>query len=132
MFYWYIITSFDYYKTTLDAEKLRSNSLEQDLKNKITECQRLSQLVSSQKSDLYNCRNELETTRKQLRDFEQQLKFNEEKLHELINQHRSEVERLLELLTDKSTECTELAGIKIQLDAELAMYRKLLEGEESR
>ncbi|CAH8581718.1 unnamed protein product [Schistosoma rodhaini] len=119
-------------KTTLDAEKLRSNSLEQDLKNKITECQRLSQLVSSQKSDLYNCRNELETTRRQLRDFEQQLKFNEEKLHELINQHRSEVERLLELLTDKSTECTELAGIKIQLDAELAMYRKLLEGEESR
>ncbi|CAH8543774.1 unnamed protein product [Schistosoma mattheei] len=119
-------------KATLDAEKLRSNSLEQDLRNKITECQRLSQLVSSQSSDLYNCRHELEATRKQLKDFEQQLKFNEDKLHEIISQHRSEVERLLELLTDKSTECTELAGIKIQLDAELAMYRKLLEGEESR
>ncbi|CAI2729786.1 unnamed protein product [Schistosoma spindalis] len=119
-------------KSTLDAEKLRSNSLEQDLKNKITECQRLSQLVSSQSSDLYNCRHELEATRKQLKDFEQQLKFNEDKLHGIICQHRSEVERLLELLTDKSSECTELAGIKIQLDAELAMYRKLLEGEESR
>uniref|UniRef100_A0A095AFS7 Uracil-DNA glycosylase n=1 Tax=Schistosoma haematobium TaxID=6185 RepID=A0A095AFS7_SCHHA len=119
-------------KATLDAEKLRSNSLEQDLRNKITECRRLSQLVSSQSSDLYNCRHDLEATRKQLKDFEQQLKFNEDKLHGIISQHRSEVERLLELLTDKSTECTELAGIKIQLDAELAMYRKLLEGEESR
>ncbi|KAH8870330.1 Uracil-DNA glycosylase [Schistosoma japonicum] len=119
-------------EATLNAEKLRSNSLEQDLQNKTKECQRLSQLVLSQTNDLSNCRTELDITRKQLRNLESQLKVSEDKLHGIASQHRSEIERLLGLLADKSTECAELAGIKVQLDAELAMYRKLLECEESR
>ncbi|CAH8547139.1 unnamed protein product [Heterobilharzia americana] len=119
-------------KANLDAEKLRSNMLERDLMNKVKECQRLSSLLSSHTNDLSNCQDELEAANKQIQSLEQRLQVNEDKMHRIASQHRGEIERLLNLLADKSAECTELSGIKIQLDAEIAMYRKLLECEESR
>nr|CAH8853346.1 unnamed protein product [Trichobilharzia regenti] len=119
-------------KANLDAEKLRTSSLEKDLINKLNECQRLSLLVSSHTTELSGCRNELEAARKEIQNLEWKLRVSEDKLNGVASHHRSEIERLLGLLADKSTECAELAGIKIQLDAEIAMYRKLLESEESR
>ncbi|CAH8572829.1 unnamed protein product [Heterobilharzia americana] len=119
-------------KANLDAEKLRSNMLERDLMNKVKECQRLLSLLSSHTNDLSNCQDELEAANKQIQSLEQRLQVNEDKMHRIASQHRGEIERLLNLLADKSAECTELSGIKIQLDAEIAMYRKLLECEESR
>ncbi|CAH8857435.1 unnamed protein product [Trichobilharzia szidati] len=119
-------------KANLDAEKLRTSTLEKDLINKLNECQRLSLLVSSHTTELSGCRNELEAARKEIENLERKLRVSEDKLNGVASHHRSEIERLLGLLADKSTECAELAGIKIQLDAEIAMYRKLLESEESR
>lgn len=100
--------------------------------NKINECERLSLQVSCHTTELSGCRSDLEAARKEIQNLEWKLRASEDRLSGIASHHRSEIERLLGLLADKSTECAELAGIKIQLDAEIAMYRKLLECEESR
>ncbi|TNN17314.1 Lamin-B2 isoform 2 [Schistosoma japonicum] len=98
-------------RSELLMARKRADDLSHDLSKKIAELELLQRRVTDLEGQLSDER----------RDFEAQLLFQ-----------RQEVERLKEELEESFREFTDLMNTKIALDQEILMYRKMLEGEESR
>nr|CAH8819473.1 unnamed protein product [Trichobilharzia regenti] len=98
-------------RTELLIARKRADDLAHDLSKKIAELDLLQRRVADLERQLADER----------RDFESQLLFQ-----------RQEVNRLKEELEESFREFTDLMNTKIALDQEILMYRKMLEGEESR
>ncbi|CAH8845515.1 unnamed protein product [Trichobilharzia szidati] len=98
-------------RTELLIARKRADDLSHDLSKKIAELDLLQRRVADLERQLADER----------RDFESQLLFQ-----------RQEVNRLKEELEESFREFTDLMNTKIALDQEILMYRKMLEGEESR
>ncbi|CAH8516038.1 unnamed protein product [Heterobilharzia americana] len=98
-------------RSDLLLARKRADDLSHDLSKKIAELELLQRRVADLERQLTDER----------RDFESQLLFQ-----------RQEVNRLKEELEASFREFTDLMNTKIALDQEILMYRKMLEGEESR
>ncbi|GAA48725.1 uracil-DNA glycosylase [Clonorchis sinensis] len=116
----------------LKAEKQRTRAAERHAESIKVERDRTSTLLTSRSDELARCRTELETAQRTVDQLNSTVGEMEKKHQEALDRHRSELDRILSLLDEKIHESAELAGIKVQLDAELATYRSLLEAEESR
>ncbi|CAH8493845.1 unnamed protein product [Schistosoma turkestanicum] len=98
-------------RSELLIARKRADDLSHDLSKKIAELELLQRRVADLERQLSDER----------KDFESQLHFQ-----------RQEVNRLKEELEESFREFTDLMNTKIALDQEILMYRKMLEGEESR
>ncbi|CAH8536669.1 unnamed protein product [Schistosoma rodhaini] len=98
-------------RSELLIARKRADELSHDLSKKIAELELLQRRVADLERQLADER----------KDFESQLLFQ-----------RQEVNRLKEELEESFREFTDLMNTKIALDQEILMYRKMLEGEESR
>uniref|UniRef100_A0A094ZM56 Lamin Dm0 n=1 Tax=Schistosoma haematobium TaxID=6185 RepID=A0A094ZM56_SCHHA len=98
-------------RSELLIARKRADELSHDLSKKIAELELLQRRVADLERQLTDER----------KDFESQLLFQ-----------RQEVNRLKEELEESFREFTDLMNTKIALDQEILMYRKMLEGEESR
>ncbi|TPP67052.1 Uracil-DNA glycosylase [Fasciola gigantica] len=116
----------------LEVEKGKTKDAEARAKAAREECNRITSLLSARSSELVTCRREIETLRRTIDQLNAQLEDMEDRLNTETKKNREEINRLLNLVDEKTRECAELASIKVQLDAEIAMYRSLLEAEESR
>ncbi|VDP88599.1 unnamed protein product [Echinostoma caproni] len=116
----------------LQTEQGKTKDAEARARAAREECNRVTSLLSSRSSELLTCRKEIETLQRTIDQLNVQLEDMEDRYKREIEQNREEMARLLDLVDEKSRECAELASIKVQLDAEIAMYRALLESEESR
>jgi len=67
-----------------------------------------------------------------IRDLENQLRQERENHNIERDTMNNEIERLRKAIDDQLMEYRDLMDVKIQLDSEIAAYRKLLESEESR
>ena len=67
-----------------------------------------------------------------IRDLEDQLRREKESRSIERDTLTNEVDRLRKAIDDQLREYRDLMDVKIQLDAEIAAYRKLLESEETR
>lgn len=97
-----------------------------------------SELLSSRKRadelahDLAKKIAELELLQRRVDDLQRQLD-HERKEHDALRQFQNdEISRLKDKLEESFREFTDLLNTKIALDQEILMYRKMLEGEESR
>ncbi|OON19053.1 intermediate filament protein, partial [Opisthorchis viverrini] len=116
----------------LKAEKQRTRAAERNAESIKVERDRTSTLLTSRSDELARCRTELGEAQRTVDQLNSTMSEMEKKHQEALDRHRSELDRILSLLDEKIRESAELAGIKVQLDAELATYRSLLEAEESR
>lgn len=117
---------------SLDAERSRTNAARTDLEKQTKDCARLSNLVVIHKNELHKCHSNLNDAYKRISDLESTLERIKDEFLWTSKNYRRKVKHLLNLLVAKSSECAELFGVKIQLDTEIALYRKLLESEEAR
>lgn len=113
-------------------EKGKTKDAEAHVKAAREECSRIYISLSSRSSELVTCRKEIETLKHTIDQLNTKLEDMEERFDRENKKNQDEISRLLDLVDEKSRECAELASIKVQLDAEIAMYRSLLEAEESR
>ncbi|VDL92597.1 unnamed protein product [Schistocephalus solidus] len=75
---------------------------------------------------------EVDLLNRRLSDLEHQLNQEREDFENQLRAQRAEVKRLQDELELRFGEFTDLMNTKIALDQEILMYRKMLEGEESR
>ncbi|CAH8539874.1 unnamed protein product [Dicrocoelium dendriticum] len=116
----------------LDAEKERVRDAERRAKASADELDRSLVQLSDTSNDLIRCRSELDLAQRKIDDLQRSL-YSVTNQNTMDADHQSdELRRALDMLNDKIRECNDLAAIKIQLDTEIAMYRSLLESEESR
>jgi len=77
-------------------------------------------------------RFQIDSLKYRLEQLEQQLR-REQNEHQMASAAKdAEIDRLTNLVQDQLNEYRDLMDVKIQLDTEIATYRKLLELEESR
>ncbi|VDN11833.1 unnamed protein product [Dibothriocephalus latus] len=75
---------------------------------------------------------EVDLLNRRLSDLERMLRLQREDFEAQLQEKRAEVKRLQDELEQRFGEFTDLMNTKIALDQEILMYRKMLEGEESR
>ncbi|KAF6777280.1 hypothetical protein AHF37_03145 [Paragonimus kellicotti] len=119
-------------ETKLKAEKDRTRGAEAAAEAAREAHEQVQALLTTRSEELTRCRSELETTRQGVNKLNASLRDLDTKHRDALERSQRELNRVLDLLETKSNECADLAGIKVQLDAELAMYRSLLDSEESR
>ncbi|KAF8569328.1 hypothetical protein P879_05508 [Paragonimus westermani] len=119
-------------ETKLKAEKDRTRGAEAAAEAAREAHDQVQALLTTRSEELTRCRSELETTRQGVNELNASLRDMDTKHRDALERSQRELNRVLDLLEAKSNECADLAGIKVQLDAELAMYRSLLDSEESR
>ncbi|CAL8091186.1 unnamed protein product [Calicophoron daubneyi] len=116
----------------LNAEKNKVKDAEARADAEQKERKRLAASLSSHMTELRTCRSDLELAHRKIEQLNATIDDLRSKLLEAGEQNRDELDRLKDLLNAKSLECVQLASDKVQLNAEIAMYRSLLESEESR
>jgi len=88
--------------------------------------------IADLNSELSKLRSQTASQEARITDLESQLNQECEDHKIDVNRRDSEIRRLRESLEEQLSEYRDLMDIKVQLDAEIMAYRKLLEGEETR
>ncbi|CAF1092270.1 unnamed protein product [Rotaria sordida] len=108
------------------SEKPKKNILEQE------EIQRLRTLVSNSQQDITTIHQRNEELENRTRELEDLIKIERNENIRASNERNQKLKELKDRLVDLARNYDELISMKISLDSEISIYRKLLEGEENR
>ncbi|CAF1033778.1 unnamed protein product [Rotaria sordida] len=108
------------------SEKPKKNILEQE------EIQRLRTLVSNSQQDITTIHQRNEELENRIRELEDLIKIERNENIRASNERNQKLKELKDRLVDLARNYDELISMKISLDSEISIYRKLLEGEEKR
>jgi len=114
----------DLKKLAEERDKLATGSYEE-----LRLARKTADTLSAENTQL---KGQLSAAQSRITILEAQLARIHEEHDVMMGSRDNEIRRLREELADQMSEYNELMGIKIQLDAEIAAYRKMLEAEESR
>ncbi|RDD43728.1 Prelamin-A/C [Trichoplax sp. H2] len=113
----------------LESQRERDTKIITELKN---ECRKFRDKSESISSEVHVLRAENSSLQTRKRELEESLIEERQKNTNKFEEYEMEMRALQLKLEEQSTEYKELLDVKIELDNEIAAFRKLLEGEETR